>query len=133
MRMLWGPEVFLMLLARVLVVAWPPLQSMSMVMLPRGLLVHRGPSHVRHGGPRLVGGGPRHVWCGRALLAHADYDSPLVLSRVLMQHLLRGLVTRQGPGTGGQGRVRPPYTLPWRESHRVVHLASHLLSRSSQP
>lgn len=81
-RVLGGPVVVrLVLLPGVLVVPRPPLVLLGdVVVLARLLLVRT--THVGHEGARLVGRGPRHV--PGALLGHTDYDSPLVLPRVLV-------------------------------------------------
>jgi len=79
---LGGPVVVrLVLLPSMLVVSRPPLVLLGDMVVLAGWLLMR-PPHVGHEGPRLVVRGARHV--PRALLGHADYDSPLVLSRILV-------------------------------------------------
>jgi len=131
---LMGSKVILRLLSVMLLVSRTSLHSLTDMMLSSMLLMNRYSSHVVHGRCRLMGRGPNHVWCSLSLLPNTDNHSWLIL----VHHLLWWLVSRKGPSARGQARatyrlVRPPYTLPMLESHRMMHLTSHLLSRSSQP
>jgi len=126
-------EVILSLLSVMLLIIRPPLHSLVDMMLPSMLLMNRQSSHVMYWRCRLMGRGPNHVRCARTLLPNTHNHSRLVL----MHHLLRRLVSWERPGARGHWSshllMRPPYTLPMLESHGMMQLSSHLLSRSSQP
>jgi len=132
-RRLLRYEVVLRLLSLMLLINLSSLDSLVDMMLSCMLLMNRDSSHVMYRRCRLMGMGSNHIRCARTLLPNTHNHSRLVL----MHHLLGRLMSWKGPGARGNMTrnllLWPPYTLPMLKSERMMHLSSHLLSRSSQP